>query len=186
MSIRTALQPHCRLHPRHQFSCAGLCAGARPAVPISSFAQRTTAQSTCFAAVVAPDVAEESASAQTAEHTNNRATTQQSSGASHVESCYPTKTINCSDAHTRTLSKEPAARKPVPKGSSKSTCFLLALMSITLQCMVSPNVLTGLGPSGEREHPSWHDEYQCFTPVGCLHLLVLPDVAVLAQRAQGV
>ncbi|DBB15446.1 TPA: hypothetical protein ACH3X3_003674 [Trebouxia sp. C0006] len=97
MSIRTALQPHCRLHPRHQFSCAGLCAGARPAVPISSFAQRTTAQSTCFAAVVAPDVAEESASAQTAEHTNNRATTQQSSGASHVESCYPTKTINCSD-----------------------------------------------------------------------------------------
>ncbi len=96
VSFSTALQPHCRLDTRHQFSCAGICAGARRPVPISSVAHHTTAQFTYFAAAVTPDVAEEGAS-QTSEHTNNRATTQHSSGASHVESCYPTKTINCSD-----------------------------------------------------------------------------------------
>lgn len=97
MSVCTALQPQCRLNPRHQFTCAGLCAGASRPFPIHSFAQRTTAQSTCFAAAVASEVAGEDASPQTSEHTNNRATTQQSSGASHVRPCYPTKTINCSD-----------------------------------------------------------------------------------------
>lgn len=108
MSLSTALQPHCRLNTRHQFSCVGLSAGARRPVPVFTFAQHITAQSTCFAATVALDVAEEGASPQTSEQINNRATTQQSSGASHIKPCYPTKTINCSDG---TLPSRPSSRR---------------------------------------------------------------------------
>ena len=51
-----------------------------------------------FAATVSPEVAEESASSSKSyEQGNNKATTQQSTGASHIRPCYPDKTINCSD-----------------------------------------------------------------------------------------
>ena len=50
------------------------------------------------AATVSPDVAKEGASSrQSYEQSNNKVTTQRSTGASHVEPCYPEKTINCSD-----------------------------------------------------------------------------------------
>lgn len=56
------------------------------------------AHSASFAATVSPDVAKESASSNKSyEHSNNKATTQQSTGASHIKPCYPEKTINCSD-----------------------------------------------------------------------------------------
>ena len=54
--------------------------------------------SASFAATVLPDVAEESASSSKSyEQSNNKATIQQSTGASHIQPCYPEKTINCSN-----------------------------------------------------------------------------------------
>ena len=62
--------------------------------------------SASFAATVSPDVAEESASpSKSYEQSNNKATTQQSTGASHVKSCYPEKTINCSNGNLMLLYK---------------------------------------------------------------------------------
>ena len=49
------------------------------------------------AATVSPDVAEENAPSNGCYEQSNKATTQQSTGASHVKPCYPEKTINCSD-----------------------------------------------------------------------------------------
>ena len=96
-SASTVLRPHCRFSRTIHFSRVGVCAGARrrSCTPVS--AQRINAGAADFAATVAPDVAEEGASPQSPEQVNNRATKQQSSGASHVKPCYPTKTINCSD-----------------------------------------------------------------------------------------
>ena len=60
--------------------------------------------SASFAATVSPDVAEESASSSRSyEQSNNKATTQQSTGASHVKPCYPDKTINCSNGNLMLL-----------------------------------------------------------------------------------
>ena len=69
---------------------------ARAATSISS-------QHRLFAATVAPDVVDESASSSEAyNQVSNKATAQQSSEASHVKPCYPEKTINCSDGKKQT------------------------------------------------------------------------------------
>ena len=54
-------------------------------------------RSKLFAATASPDVVAETAPSSASYEQSNKATTQQSTGASHVKPCYPERTINCSD-----------------------------------------------------------------------------------------
>lgn len=71
-------------------SRAGHASALKPRQTAVRRSQRGLSQSKRCAAVVAPDVIEESGP-------SNRSTQQQSSGSTHIKPCYPPKTINCSD-----------------------------------------------------------------------------------------
>ena len=112
LSCNAASRPQCRLRKTPQFSrtdlptCAQRPTGGR-LIPQSTC---VNAISACFAAAVAPELADEHAAAPS-DNASNKSKKQQSSAASHVKPCYPTKTINCSDgegplAHLSTVCRK--------------------------------------------------------------------------------
>ena len=98
VSGNTALRARNILNKADQHTCSPRIRSARHCSVAPQAISSTRAQDGAFAATVSPDVADESSSSSEAyEQGNSKATTQQSSGASHIKPCYPEKTINCSD-----------------------------------------------------------------------------------------